>query len=544
MDRINWKHVLLLAVVCIAAFFVHNQAHPIDIMESRNLVTAREMVHEGHWIVPTMNGELRLEKPPLPTWLTAVAEWIAPGQLWGARAVAGLGAVLLVVFFYLLGRNWGGRRYALWSSLVLCTSYPIVLMGRTATWDIWCHAFMLGAIYTLWRFLQASGLRWKWALGFGLLAGLSFLSKGPVSFYALLLPFLIALGVCVRPSLRGRGAALLAGVLVCVVVGGWWYACLHLFHGEELAFVVEKESGAWTNRNVRPWYYYATFFQEAGIWAGVLLTSLAGSYWARRVRDRRVFWMAWIWMVAMVVLLSLLPEKKNRYLLPMLIPAAYTIGCLLEAWVQLFRQSRGSALDRVLFRLNAGLPALLVAILPAGVYWFGYRGGFLSLFEVGAWSVALWAVAAWLVAATRKLRADWLLGSVVLLFGVVEVFFMPRVGQMIGNPAHHGFEALSAKPEYVHTPYYYNEKEPIRIEMVYEAGRTIRPLDVERMEQIRPLLPLILLSHQPVAAELPSGVLEQVDTLGLGCYDNNRRAGRFHRDDFVYYATLLTPKKK
>ena len=30
-------------------------------MESRNLITAREMVSEGNWLIPTMNGELRLE---------------------------------------------------------------------------------------------------------------------------------------------------------------------------------------------------------------------------------------------------------------------------------------------------------------------------------------------------------------------------------------------------------------------------------------------------------------------------------------------------
>ena len=58
-------------------------------MEARNMVTAREMVHDGNWLVPTMNGDLRLEKPPLPTWLTAVAEMISPDNLALQRAMAG-----------------------------------------------------------------------------------------------------------------------------------------------------------------------------------------------------------------------------------------------------------------------------------------------------------------------------------------------------------------------------------------------------------------------------------------------------------------------
>lgn len=57
---------------------MNNEVITPDIMESRNIITAREMVYDGHWMVPTMNGDLRLEKPPLPTWLTAVAELAVP----------------------------------------------------------------------------------------------------------------------------------------------------------------------------------------------------------------------------------------------------------------------------------------------------------------------------------------------------------------------------------------------------------------------------------------------------------------------------------
>ena len=56
---------VLLCLVCLTTFFVDNSVLVPDIMESGNIVTAREMVYDGNWIAPTMNGELRLEKPPL-----------------------------------------------------------------------------------------------------------------------------------------------------------------------------------------------------------------------------------------------------------------------------------------------------------------------------------------------------------------------------------------------------------------------------------------------------------------------------------------------
>ena len=544
IDRVKGLHLWIVAVVCAAAFFAHNQMHPVDIIESRNVVTAREMVQDGHWMVPTMNGELRLEKPPLPTWLTAAGEKLCPGSLAMSRAVAGAGAVLLVFFFYRMGRDLAGRDFALVSTMILCTSYPIILMGRTATWDIWCHAFMLGGIYALWRLLQNPAILWKTACWAGVLFGLSFLSKGPVSFYALLLPFLVAWGCCFRSSVCGKGRALALVLLLCLLVGCWWYAFLYGFHGDELARVLEKESGAWTNRNVRPWYYYATFFQESGVWAVMVLTSLAVKFWMKRVTDRRAFCFVWIWMVAVVVLLSLLPEKKNRYLLPMLIPAAYTVGFLFETWRLLFSRGTSGKADRLLFRLNTGLLALVVAVLPAELYVFALQAGYLSVGSWLFWSLLCWLVTAWLVRSAIRLSACGVWGGIVVLFLAVEIGLLPVVGRMIGNPDFHGLSSLAVRPEAKDRPFYYNMAEPLRIEMVYEAGRSIRPLALDNEKEVERALPLVLLTHGAVERELSPNVLELVDTLFLGQYDNNRRPGRFHRDDFIYNATLLTLKKK
>ena len=93
----NLSPVLLIVFICFFVFFINNRVIIPDIMESRNMVTANEMVYDGNWLVPTMNGELRFEKPPLPTWIAAGAEMIAPGNLGIQRAMSGLAAVMLAV---------------------------------------------------------------------------------------------------------------------------------------------------------------------------------------------------------------------------------------------------------------------------------------------------------------------------------------------------------------------------------------------------------------------------------------------------------------
>ena len=131
------RAVLLLALLCFVAFFVNNGFLRPDIMETRNLETAREMVEGGNWLVPRMNGEYRLEKPPLPTWIAAAAQAVAPDNLEVQRTMSGLAGCMLVVFFYLFAVKITRRDdYAFIASLMLITCYQIILQARTATWDI------------------------------------------------------------------------------------------------------------------------------------------------------------------------------------------------------------------------------------------------------------------------------------------------------------------------------------------------------------------------------------------------------------------------
>lgn len=99
------KKYIYITLLCIMAFFVNNEVLLPDIMEARNIVTAREMVSDDSWLVPTMNGELRLEKPPLPTWVAGAIEAVFPDNLGAQRAAAGVMGIIWVVFFIL----WHGK---------------------------------------------------------------------------------------------------------------------------------------------------------------------------------------------------------------------------------------------------------------------------------------------------------------------------------------------------------------------------------------------------------------------------------------------------
>lgn len=369
------RYIWLLAV-CVAAFFISADALQTDIMESRNLVTANEMVEYGNWLVPTMNGELRLEKPPLPTWVAAAIQTVAPGSLTAQRAAAGVMGALWALFLFLTVEAVTRRAdTAGLSTLVFLTCYSVVLMGRTATWDIYCHAFMQGAVWLLFRIFYtdpcARRRRHLWMfLAAGLLMGLSFLSKGPVSFFALLLPFLIACAFYGKPRVRCSGPGTAVMLAVLVAVSAWWYVYIYVFHTDLATAVLHKESGAWVSHNVRPWYYYWRYFLETGAWSLLTLAALLTPLFVRELRGRRDFVFAVVWMLASVVLLSFMPEKKTRYLLPVMAPCAMSVGVFL---MYIYEEWNSFRAGRVIFRINGWLLTVITAGLAAGtVYlWLG-----------------------------------------------------------------------------------------------------------------------------------------------------------------------------
>ncbi|MCM2301873.1 MAG: hypothetical protein NDI80_04550, partial [Flavobacteriaceae bacterium] len=83
---------------------------------------------------------------------------------------------------------------------------------------------------------------------------------------------------------------------------------------------------AWTNRHVRPWYHYWSFPIQTGIWAIPAIVSLIYPYLKSRVENLKVYQFTLIWTLVGVLLLSVVPEKKERYLVPVLIPIAINIG--------------------------------------------------------------------------------------------------------------------------------------------------------------------------------------------------------------------------
>lgn len=373
--KIENNYLLLLLLTCVAIFFVNLSALPVNIMEARNFITAREMLTDGNWLFTTINGEPRYQKPPLPTWLTAISAAIfSIKNVWALRLPAAIMALILVIFSYKLSLKLTSKKlYAFISGLVMATSFYIVASARDGQWDIYTHSFMLLCIYMLYQLFTRESLKYQNAFLAAIFFGCSFLSKGPVSFYALLLPFLLAFGIVFKFSnFKTRWLPLLLFFVVATIVSGWWHWYTITFDPAAVT-ITKKETTNWISYEVKPFYYYWSFFTQSGVWTIPAFIGLLYPYLKSRVFDKKVYLFTFLWTILSVVLLSLIPEKKSRYLLPVLIPMALNTGFYIEYLFRNFKELKDKR-ETIPVYFNFGLIGLIGIIFPIGGYLFLKEG--------------------------------------------------------------------------------------------------------------------------------------------------------------------------
>jgi len=363
-----------LIFISYCTIIAHNEIPNLDIMEIRNIVTAREMVVDNNWLLPTMNGEIRIAKPPLPTWLTALPIIItnSDDNLGALRVPAGIAAILMVFFVYFCAKALtGSSLVSFFSATVVASSEFLIIMGKRASWDIFCHTFMLGAICLLlfgWK-------KEKDALGLflvaGLLMGLSFLSKGPIAFHSLLLPFLLSYVYVFgykRIRLKWRGTTV--AIVVCIMISALWPFYLYQYLPDTAVAVGAKEMHTWVAYKAKPMWYYLPFPVHSGIWVCLLISALIyplvnKSQHFLKEKENYTFFVVWI--VLIVVLLTLIPKKSTHYLLPVIIPVSLLIGLFMQHLITNYKERKQTTSDKITVLIHQIL-VLLLALVSLAVF--------------------------------------------------------------------------------------------------------------------------------------------------------------------------------
>jgi 4-amino-4-deoxy-L-arabinose transferase-like glycosyltransferase len=331
--------VLLAPVAVAAALFLPGIGERILYIgdEARYALLARNMVETGDWLVPRIGGEVHMEKSPLFIWTIAVLSLgrrdvteltaVLPAALSG---IGGVGATLL------LGRRLFGPRAGLLAAFVLATTWGYFWHARLALADMMVTFFIVGGAVGFWAAAgSGEGRRLPMAVCWACL-GLGFSAKGPAGLMPVL-PF--AAFLISEDGWRGlRKLRPLMGVAIVALISAPW-ALAFALQGEE-SYVKRVLLEDYLGPRLRPWDRFSELFFVFGPigvgflpWTPFLPAAVRNGWWrAEDAEVRRKFRFLAFWVLAYAVVITLMPHKRDRYLLPVHPALALMVGWLWDRW--------------------------------------------------------------------------------------------------------------------------------------------------------------------------------------------------------------------
>ena len=378
---------LFLAVVAAATW----PATAVD--ETRYLTVAWEMQAPGAWLLPQLNGEWYLQKPPLLFWLFGAGwDWFGLSVAW-ARLVPIVASLLGMGLIAALARR-------LWPHAEDVGRLAAILTGGTLIWALWSAAIMFDMLLAACVVAGALALHRAagggrtgmaaWA-GFAVAVGLGALTKGPVIVLHLL-PLALA-GPWWSLEARAMPARWYLGLTLALVLGialalAWALPAAAVAgerFGVEILWDQMARRAVQSFAHQHPWWWYLPLLPL------LLLPWAAWPEWWRQLRAALgmpepglKFCLSWLLAFIPFCIVS---AKQPHYLLP-LIPACALLIARGAATSNRMSYTGG----RWLAMLPLGLLGTVLAAGDLGPE--QWHGGWLSDVHPG-WGIAVLAAVAW-----------------------------------------------------------------------------------------------------------------------------------------------------
>jgi len=232
--RIRRLSLFVLLVLPTALLYPTRSFHLLEPDEGRYAQIPKEMLHSGSWVVPTLQGEPYLDKPPLMYWLVALSYRVFGVTPESARLVPAICVHLTILAVYLLGRRSLGERAAFWAALLLSVAPGFVSVARLLLLDGLLTLCVTFSVLCGFEAVRTGTFKRGWWLAAAVASGLGFLTKGPISEVLLFAPLWV-FGFLTRsgePWPQGQSGGLdtpgLAARVRPAAVRWYWYLVFFL----------------------------------------------------------------------------------------------------------------------------------------------------------------------------------------------------------------------------------------------------------------------------------------------------------------------------
>ncbi len=300
------------------------------INEGRRALTALEMVRNGNWLIPTMNGHFYIDKPPMLYWLMVISAKIFQSTSeWVFRLPSALAAFATCALLYRSARKYINNDIAILSILILATSLSFTRSAHRAEIEILLTFFCFAANIFFFDFYMSKKKIFLWLSYLSM--GLALLTKGPVAL-VFFVPPLLLFGLLNRKSVIWRGLFFWPGWLLMLAIGISWYVAIWFSAaGPLLRQVIEidivgKSLGGLSDS--KPFYIYT--INLLGIFAPWTLIALFRAKKFKLLFSNQPTTYFTLLMIVPLVIMSLIASKHNKYILPLFPPLALFLAVFLR----------------------------------------------------------------------------------------------------------------------------------------------------------------------------------------------------------------------
>ena len=370
------------------------------------------LIRVNPWVVPILNGEVRLQKPPLPYWCAAVLFRLVGVNEGTARFVPAVLGALTTFLLFDLALLLYGRRVAWCAALVWVTTYIIPEEYRVAMADPYLAFFTLACV---WAWVRASGRTTRrrgdaetrredtgvcfpfsasprlrvpassparaparrdlrcastlnpYLLLFYASLAMGALSKGPPILLHVAVP-IVMYHICFRARLPGGWTGHLLGAAAFLAIAlPWPLLVLRQVPNATVLWRYESvgEISGENQENLREWWYYlANLPLLAAPWLALWVFSVVFPF----LRNRSRVFFPFAWYALILVFFTLVGQKKDPYLLPMMPAQAMMIAVAAVPLLCVARRIRMRRLPGAVVAVQAAIGVGFALALPVLVW--------------------------------------------------------------------------------------------------------------------------------------------------------------------------------
>lgn len=299
--------------------------------ESRYAELPRQMMESGSWLIPTLDGQPYLDKPPLLYWLVAATYQLFGVSVLVARIVPTIATAFAAWVVFRWVRQKMGQNAGIFAAAILLLMPDFCYRGPQLTMNGLLATATTASLAAGYAAIAKDRFRWSWWIVSAICCGLGLLAKGPIAAALVGLPLAIVPWLdrrLVRPSIL----AIIGFAIIAIAVAGPWFLLVAQRQPDFINYFFWKhhvDRVVHPFDHVKPWWYYLPQVLLGTLpWTPVLF--LAAYRW---LRGREIPTLATFGLFAGVIgilLFSISGSKRPVYLVPVYPPLA--VACAAFLW--------------------------------------------------------------------------------------------------------------------------------------------------------------------------------------------------------------------